>query len=95
MAAAAIRGLAERQRSGRGCEVRVSLARTAATLIAAGERDFEDTLAPETVADHSPEVEATAWGPARRLKPPLSIDGVPMRWDRPAGPLGDHPATWE
>ena len=30
----------------------------------------------------------TAWGDARRLPPPLEVAGSPLRWDRPAGPLG-------
>ena len=37
---------------------------------------------------------ATSWGPARRLLPPVSVDGVPMRWSLPATELGSAPARW-
>jgi hypothetical protein len=36
----------------------------------------------------------TAWGPARRVPLPGLIDGAPARWPHQAGPLGQHPATW-
>ncbi|WAH98618.1 CoA transferase [Arthrobacter sp. MMS18-M83] len=36
----------------------------------------------------------TAWGPARRVPLPGRIDGVPVHWSQPAGPLGRHPAMW-
>jgi hypothetical protein len=39
-------------------------------------------------------VEHTAWGDARRLPPPVLVTGAPLRWDRPAGPLGSAPAEW-
>ncbi|MFT3801428.1 MAG: CoA transferase [Burkholderiaceae bacterium] len=44
--------------------------------------------------DFDPRVEATPWGEARRLRPPLSIGDVELRWDRPAATLGSSPARW-
>ncbi len=95
MAAAVLQGLYERVRTGRGYSARFSLARTAALLTkypAPG--GFADSLAPESEDDFASHIENTAWGPARRLKPPLTIDGAPMRWDIPAGELGRDAAKW-
>lgn len=36
----------------------------------------------------------TEWGPARRVPPPATIDGITAGWRVPAGPLGRHPAAW-
>ena len=59
---------------------RASLARTAALLTSVTGSD-EPALAPAAQADFAPELETTPWGPARRLLPPLSVAGAPMRWD--------------
>jgi CoA-transferase family III len=94
MAAAVIRGLTHRLVTGRGFEAKASLARTAgllidgppgrphADLIAAGEGDF------------SANIEHTTFGPAHRLRPPVRIGDVAMRWDRPAVALGTSTANW-
>ncbi len=37
---------------------------------------------------------STAWGPARRVRLPGSIDGVVPSWSIDAGPLGRHEATF-
>lgn len=95
MAAAVLQGLYERAATGRGFAARFSLARTAALLArfpAPG--GFAESLAPETEADLAPDIENTAWGPARRLRPPLEVEGAPMRWDIPAGTLGRDAAVW-
>jgi hypothetical protein len=94
MAAAVIRGLTHRLVSGRGFEARASLARSAALLIdgpagqpyadviAAGEEDFS------AVTEH------TTFGPAHRLRPPVRVGDIAMRWDRPAVALGTSTAYW-
>jgi crotonobetainyl-CoA:carnitine CoA-transferase CaiB-like acyl-CoA transferase len=94
MAAAAVRGLAQRLMTGLGCEARASLARTAALLIDWPADRERTAMAPEQASDRTDVIEETAWGPARRLKPPLVVEGAPMAWDLPAGPLGVSPATW-
>ncbi|MCJ2143481.1 CoA transferase [Methylobacterium sp. E-066] len=94
MAAAVLRLLARRLRDGTGGQARLSLARTAALLIAAGPAEPEPALTPETPEDLAPEVEATSWGPARRLRPPLTVAGTAMRWDRAARRLGDDAPAW-
>ncbi len=95
MAAAVVRGLTERVRTGRGLEARASLARTAQLLTSAGRPPAETTaLDAERQDDLAEAVEDTAWGPARRLRPPAAIDGVVMRWDLPASKLGTSPPAW-
>jgi len=94
MAAAVLRLLAGRPQDGTGGQARLSLARTAALLIAAGPAEPEPALAPETPEDLAPEIEATSWGPARRLRPPLTVAGTAMRWDRAARRLGDDAPAW-
>jgi hypothetical protein len=95
LAAAAVRGLAARLTSGLGQRGRTSLARTAELLIQAGDGDLTARLAPETDADVLPPIEQTVWGPARRLQPPLRVDGAPVHWDRPALGLGSAAPTWD
>jgi crotonobetainyl-CoA:carnitine CoA-transferase CaiB-like acyl-CoA transferase len=94
MAAAVVRGLAHRLANGRGCEARASLARTAALLAGQPVDRERATMAPEQAEDQAGPVEATTWGPARRLKPPLAVQGAPMCWDLAAGPLGVASPTW-
>jgi CoA-transferase family III len=93
LAATAIRGLTNRFETDAGFEARASLARMAALLI---ERPFvgNEPIAPEGPNDLSEHVEETAWGPARRIKPPVIVDGAPLRWDLPASQLGSSQAEW-
>jgi crotonobetainyl-CoA:carnitine CoA-transferase CaiB-like acyl-CoA transferase len=94
MAAAAVRGLTRRLATGAGSTSRMSLARTAALLVRGPPPRDTQTLTKPDPADFDPGIEATAWGPARRLRAPAVIDGTPMRWDRPANALGSSPANW-
>lgn len=96
MAAAAIRGLTERQTSGSGSTVRASLARTAKLLITHAGPQAADApgLAPASPEDRDERVEATSWGPAKRFKSPVLINGAPLHWQRPARALGSDSAEW-
>ncbi|MDF3833570.1 CoA transferase [Cupriavidus basilensis] len=95
MATAVVRGLAQRLATGAGCEVRASLARTAHLLAGAGSaREELPPLAANAPADLADAIEATAWGPARRVRAPAVVQGAPMHWERPAGRLGTSPAQW-
>ncbi len=95
MAAAALRGLTERLTTGAGSTTRASLARSAQLLVThGGLLEGGPALAPESDADWSAQVEATSWGPARRIKPPLRIADTPQSWDYPASALGTSDATW-
>ena len=94
MAAAAVRGLRERQESGHGSIWQLSLARTAGLLTGSDAEPIPQSLAGPGPDDMSHEVEQTFWGPARRLQPPLMISGTPLKWDRPAAPLGSSSPAW-
>ena len=94
IAAAAIRGVTARLTRGTGLDARLSLARTAKLLIDQGEGFSAPPFTPESEADVAPAIEATAWGEARRLVPPVAIEGVPMRWDSPAADLGSAEPAW-
>ncbi|MYM82073.1 acyl-CoA transferase [Duganella sp. FT50W] len=97
MAAAVVRALIARLTEGRTLRARLSLARTAKLLMDAGAGDSvadDGGLAPAGPADFAAPRESTEWGPARRYRPPATIDGAPMCWDRPAGSLGASPACW-
>jgi len=94
MAASAIQALSERLKSGRGGSALLSLARTAKLLVDAGQVPEQLPLRAEEPGDQGLVVEQTAWGPAHRLLPPVTISGTPLQWDLPAGELGSHRAKW-
>ena len=93
MAAAAVRGLTGRLSTGAGCTIRASLAGTAALLTGLPPGDA-GPLAPEAPGDFAEATEDTPWGPALRVRPPVEVEGAPMRWRRPATPLGSAAAAW-
>jgi crotonobetainyl-CoA:carnitine CoA-transferase CaiB-like acyl-CoA transferase len=94
MAAAVVRGLTRRLTAEVGSATRTSLARTAALLTAASMPDRDEVFAPPNDQDFNETIETTAWGPARRLKPAVAVDGAGMRWDYPANNLGSSEAVW-
>ncbi len=74
---------------------KVSLARTAHSLM-------QHRCARETVgaivqqpSDFDARVEATGWGPAHRVKAPVVVAGQKMQWPIGAGPLRRHAARWQ
>ena len=94
MAAAVIHGIARRVETGRGFEARTSLARVAQLLTSGPTGDVNAQFLPATADDWSIDIEATAFGPAYRLRPPLQVGSAQMRWDLPAVNLGSSPAQW-
>jgi hypothetical protein len=94
LAAAAVRGLTRRRAERVGSGTRASLARTAALLAPVALPDRTVPFADIGDADFAAPIEATAWGPALRLKPPVEVDGAGMRWDRPAAELGSSDPVW-
>jgi hypothetical protein len=94
MAAAAVRGLTRRLTEGSGSATRTSLARTAALLTSAPIAERNEAFASEDAADCSAAIEQTSWGPARRMKPPVVVEGAAMRWDLPASALGSSRPIW-
>ena len=94
MAAAVVRGLTERSLTGRGFEARTSLARTAQLLVSAYLPQPVEGLSPVTDEDWSVPLEATGFGPARRLRAPVRLGDATLRWERPAVALGSSAASW-
>lgn len=94
MAHAAIRALATRLRTGRGSRASLSLARTARLLTAGGAHLPKMLLRPEGDDDVAPELEHTSWGPARRLRQPIAVEGVVWGARLPARELGSDAPSW-
>lgn len=94
MAAAVLRALRLRNATGTTLSARLSLARTAHLLISAGSRGIQGAKIDETSADLDPAAEAIGWGPARRVRFPVRIDGAGPHWRYTAGPLRAHSAAW-
>jgi hypothetical protein len=94
MAASVVRGLTRRLTDGVGSTTRTSLARTAALLTAAPIAERNEAFAKEAAADCNDAIEHTSWGPARRMKPPVAVEGATMRWELPASALGSSPPIW-
>ena len=86
MAAAVLKGLAGRLTTGRGCRARCSLARTAQLLIDDASMSIEGDEVDLPDAPTAAEIEATSWGPARRVLVPAKVAGAPMWWSRPLPP---------
>jgi hypothetical protein len=93
MAAAVIRALSEAQQ-GKRSSIRFSLSRTAAFLAQWPQTTGEMLLA-ENDGDLQTNLEMTHWGAARRLKPPLTVDGIDFTFTRPAGLLGSDTAAFD
>lgn len=94
MAAAVLRGLALRAQTGTGSRWRTSLARVGGFLAACPQGPVADPIGKAEPADYAQKVESTDWGPALRLRSPLSVGDAEMHWGRPAGELGASAAVW-
>ncbi len=94
MAAAALRGLWLRRHRGLAATARLSLARTAWLLAESGLAPPAPALAAESVSDLAAGVEPTDWGPARRLRFPLRVEGCVAKFAQPARALRSAPAEW-
>ncbi len=94
MAAAAMRAITLAA-NGEGIRnARLSLARTAELLTSHPQTSRGTLDTTPTAADFSGVIENTPWGQARRLRPPLRIEGTPLKWTQPACALGSELAKW-
>ena len=93
IAATALRALAKRT-EGQILSAELSLARTAETVMAADGRLTPEYPVRLGEADLSQEIEQTGWGPARRVTPPLAVDGELPDWPIPSGPVRRHAPLW-
>ncbi|MBL4812242.1 MAG: CoA transferase [Rhodobacteraceae bacterium] len=94
MAAAVLRALNIRNQTGKIMSARLSLARVAALLTSGGAGLRMAAGQGEDEADLAQAVEATSWGPARRIAFPVLLNGQPPRWLQPAGALRRDRAEW-
>lgn len=94
MAYATLRALTRVIQTGEGSCARVSLARTARLLTEIGPRRVDGGMREDDQSDLATGVELTSWGPARRIKPPLSVSGVCFQTRIPARALGSDTLTW-
>ncbi|OIQ31780.1 MAG: acyl-CoA transferase [Alphaproteobacteria bacterium MedPE-SWcel] len=75
------------------CCARLSLARMAEELASLPRHQHGPAIFDATEADYAGH-EASGWGPARRLRAPLTLPGCQMGWSLPATQSGTHPAQW-
>lgn len=94
MAAAVLRAIRVRNETGRVLSARLSLARTASLLMSEPAQDFSGKDIEETEEDLSAVTEVTSWGPAKRLRFPILMDGAKPRWPFPAGHLRLDQPKW-
>jgi hypothetical protein len=94
MAAAALRGLSLRRREQAALTARLSLARTAMLLAPDPRQDEMRAFVGATAADYAEGIEPTPWGAARRLRSPVTVGKIGLRWDRSACELGSARPEW-
>ena len=94
LVAACVLEALKRRSEGRLWSAKLSLARTARTLMA-HRCDFEKSGAiTRAPADFSDQVEHTGWGPAHRIKAPITVAGSAPHWAIGAGQLRRDDAGW-
>jgi crotonobetainyl-CoA:carnitine CoA-transferase CaiB-like acyl-CoA transferase len=94
MAATVLRALRRRAETGAVARAQLSLARTAVLLMSHGARPFAGAALEPRGDDVASAVEPAAWGPARRLRFPVTLEGAGPRWPLPSGHLRSDPAAW-
>ncbi|WP_419903129.1 CoA transferase [Kiloniella sp.] len=94
LASAVLHALKENQTSGKVFSAQLSLARVAHLLSQTKRSTLSEGLSAETRTDIASKIEETSWGPALRVKFPLTIKGVPSAWDYPASTLRSSPPIW-
>jgi hypothetical protein len=95
LAAATARALTRLLVDAQASEVRLSLARTAKTLVDLGDAGAIEGREPDEAAiDAVRETVDSAFGPLRRVRCPGAIDGITPTWTIAAGPLGVDDASF-
>lgn len=93
LATAALHALSERLTRGRILRARLSLAATGHLLRSADLGEFQGHGIERALEDLDPAIEATAWGPGRRVRFPVS--SRPPRWQFPATALRSSPPHFQ
>jgi crotonobetainyl-CoA:carnitine CoA-transferase CaiB-like acyl-CoA transferase len=94
MAAAVVRSLIWRITENRATTARLSLARTAQSLIDVPRTASAAEGLAASSSDFSALLEQTEWGPAKRCRSPVSVGGAALAWRRPASILGSAEPRW-
>ncbi|SOE08780.1 CoA transferase family III [Hoeflea halophila] len=99
LAAATLRGLTLRAKEGRGSVWRTSLVRVAEFLKVWPHRADETGIGEVDFGEPEPDdfcdsMEPTDWGPALRLRAPVTVGAASMSWATPATRLGSSSAAW-
>jgi hypothetical protein len=94
IAAAVVRCLIWRMADNRVTTARLSLARTAHSLIELQPAGVAAAGVAISQGDFSASLEHTEWGPANRLKSPLSVNAATLAWRHPAARLGSAEPRW-
>ena len=94
LATAVLRGLHARRTDAVATTARASLARTARLLSSLDRRSFDGGAGTPGDDDYESGVEATPWGGLRRLRPPVTVPGMPIHWNHGATALGSADAVW-
>lgn len=94
MAAAVVRSLIWRITENRVTTARLSLARTAQSLIDLPRTASGAQGLATGSSDFSASLEQTEWGPAKRCKSPVTVNGAALAWRRPASGLGSAEPRW-
>ncbi|WP_170533654.1 CoA transferase [Ruegeria atlantica] len=94
MAATVLSALAEAASANSIMLAQLSLARTAELLAALAKSEQDEEITTPTTSDYAQEIEASGWGPGRRLKPALSVGQAHMSWPLPAAKLGTSQPIW-
>lgn len=95
IATAVLRGLTRRIKGGDGSSTRLSLARTASTLINTGfVNDVQEWIKLPVSSPVDDRVYSTPAGPVRRLKLPVEVQGNPLFWERGIESFGASNPIW-
>lgn len=94
LAAAVLRALTDRQATGDGRHLRLSLAATASWLL----HGIQSTPVRGDLSRYDPACwlteTASPYGPLRHALPPVHYDGAPANWDRAPTRWGTDPPNW-
>jgi crotonobetainyl-CoA:carnitine CoA-transferase CaiB-like acyl-CoA transferase len=93
LAASVLAGLLRREK-GEASSAKLSLARVAHLLGTTRRSEFGSDFALAGEEEIDPRTEDTAWGPAKRVRWPLEVEGIQAAWPYPAGRLRSARPEW-
>lgn len=92
--AAAVGSALLQRREGEVRSAKLSLARVAHLLCTSKGISYGLDFPPSTEGELDPRIEDTDWGPAKRVRWPVQIEGVESGWQHPATNLRSASPTW-